>query len=152
MPLLTELYLAHPFWSWMALAAALLAIEVATGSGYLLWAAASSAATALVTGLKAGLPVELVVFALLSVATTFLAKRYMPRPLQPTGPDINDPALRIVGHRGQTAAPFAGGHGRVLVDGKEWAAELEMGGDLPAGSEVQVLAVLTGARLKVRPA
>ena len=41
---------------------------------------------------------------------------------------------------------------RVLVDGKEWAAELEDAAELAAGADVQVTRVLTGARLRVKPA
>ncbi len=39
-----------------------------------------------------------------------------------------------------------------MVDGKEWAAELEGGGELPTGAPVTVTALVTGARLKVTPA
>ena len=73
MPDLSELYLSHAFWVWMAFAAALLAIEVATGSGWLLPSSASAAAVAILavfTGIP--LPVALLVFALLSIATTLL--------------------------------------------------------------------------------
>jgi hypothetical protein len=40
----------------------------------------------------------------------------------------------------------------VFVDGKEWAAELDGGGDLAAKSKVTVLEILGGARLKVAAA
>ena len=80
-----------------------------------------------------------------------ISRRYLPRPFKARGADINDPHQRIVGHRGQAASAFEHGRGRVLVDGKEWAAELEGVGELPLGAEVQVTRVLSGARLKVRP-
>jgi membrane protein implicated in regulation of membrane protease activity len=150
MDLLNGFYAAHPFWSWVCLAALLLAAEAATGSGYLLWPAASAMLTGLIAGLRFGLPAELLVFAVLTIASTVLSRRYLPRPLMPHGPDINDPRGRIVGHRGQAACAFEHGRGRVLVDGKEWAAELEGVGELPMGAEVQVTRVLSGARLKVR--
>lgn len=148
---LAGLYGAHPFWTWMALAAVLLALEVVTGSGYLLWPSASAAVTALISELKLGSAAELLVFAILTIASTILARRYLPHPFQPKGPDINDPAHRLVGHAGQAAVAFAAGRGRVLVDGKEWAAELEDGQDLPAGAEIEVTGVISGARLKVKP-
>ncbi|EJL25398.1 hypothetical protein PMI01_04370, partial [Caulobacter sp. AP07] len=34
-------YMTHPFWVWLAVAAIFLAAEVATGTGWLLWPAAS---------------------------------------------------------------------------------------------------------------
>jgi membrane protein implicated in regulation of membrane protease activity len=39
---LTLLYTTHPFWVWLAVAAIFLAVEVATGTGWLLWPAASA--------------------------------------------------------------------------------------------------------------
>lgn len=146
-------YLAHPFWVWLALGAILLAVEVMTGSGYLLWPAASAAVVGLLTlGLGLGLPVELGAFAALTLVTTILARRYLPDPLKPTGPDINDTATRLVGHRGHAATNFEGRHGRVFVDGKEWAAELATGDPLLTGAEIKVVGVAGGALLKVQPA
>ena len=152
MELLTGLYANHPFWSWLALAAILLALEVVTGSGYLLWPSASAAVTAMLTGLGLKLPVAVALFAGLTIVTTLVARRYLPKPFRPRGPDINDPSHRIVGHEGRAASAFAGGRGRVFVDGKEWAAELEGGDELAAGSGVKVTGLLTGARLKVKAA
>ena len=150
MDLLTGLYTNHPFWSWLALAAILLAIEVVTGSGYLLWPSASAGVTALLTGLGLNLPEALAVFAGLTIVSTLVARRYLPHPFQPRGPDINDPAHRIVGHEGRAASAFTGGRGRVFVDGKEWAAELEGAQELAVGADVKVTGLLTGARLKVK--
>jgi membrane protein implicated in regulation of membrane protease activity len=149
---LTELYLQHPFWVWMAIAAILLAVEVATGSGYLLWPASAAAVVALLTGLRLGLPVELLIFAGLTIAGIVLARRYLPNPFRPRGPDINDTHQRVVGCAGQAVGAFSNGHGRVFVDGKEWAAELEGGGELASGAEVRVVGISSGARLKVKAA
>jgi membrane protein implicated in regulation of membrane protease activity len=150
MDALASLYLVHPFWTWMGLAAILLAIEVATGSGYLLWPSASAAVTGLLAGLGLGLPVELLAFAVLTIASTLIARRYLPQPFRPRGPDINDPLRRVVGHDGHAASAFSNGRGRVFVDGKEWAAELEDGEELAPGADVKVTGVIGGARLKVK--
>ena len=149
---LTTLYLEHPFWIWMALAAILLTVEVISGSGYLLWPAAAAAAVALLTGLRLGAPVELLIFSALTIASTLLARRYLPNPFRPKGPDINDTQDRVVGRSGQAVGAFHAGRGRVFVDGKEWAAELESGGDLAEGAAVTVTGVMGGARLRVKSA
>ena len=146
---LAQIYLAHPFWAWLALGAVLLAAEVVTGSGYLLWPAASAVAVALISGFGLGAPVELTAFAGLTIATTLVARRYLPSPFRPKGPDITDSHNRIIGHQGHAASAFASGHGRVFVDGKEWAAELADGGELPLGASVKVVGVLSGASLRV---
>src|SRR4029079_13934059 len=92
MPALPEPYPSHPFWVWMAFAAALLAIEVATGSGWMLPSSASAAVVAVVavsTGVS--LPVALLIFALLTIVSTLLARRYFPRSVTADhGHDIND--------------------------------------------------------------
>ena len=148
---ITSLYSAQPFWLWVALAAALLAVEVVTGSGWLLWASAAAAATAVATGLlDLSFATELLIFAILTIASTLLARRYLPRSVAARAGDINDNIARLVGHRGSAVASFAGGSGRVFIDGKEWAAELDEPGPLEAGASVEVVGV-EGARLKVRP-
>jgi membrane protein implicated in regulation of membrane protease activity len=146
------LYAAQPFWIWAGLAAAILAVEVVTGSGWLLWASASAAVTAAVVGLAdVTVPTALLIFALLTIASTLLARRYLPR--QATAPpgDINDNVARLVGHEGAAVNAFARGVGRVFIDGKEWAAELDDGETLEAGASVKVVGV-EGARLRVRRA
>jgi membrane protein implicated in regulation of membrane protease activity len=153
MPDLTTLYAAHPFWVWIALAAALLAVEVATGSGWLLWPSASAGAVAvLATFADLGLPQAVLAFAVLTIASTVLARRYLPRSLlQHPAHDINDNVARLVGHQGRAVCAFQGRAGRVFIDGKEWAAVLDDGEALEAGSRVEVTGV-TGAHLTVRGA
>ena len=63
--------------------------------------------------------------------------------------DINDNVARLVGHEGAAVTAFARGAGRVFIDGKEWAAELDDGEALEAGASVKVVGV-EGARLRVR--
>ncbi|THD81996.1 MAG: NfeD family protein [Phenylobacterium sp.] len=152
MDFVQDLFVNHPFWAWIALAAALLAIEVLTGSGWLLWPAASAGVTAIVAGFAGVSPAPAIaLFAALTLATTFLGRRYMPRLLPGHGQDINDNVGRLVGHQGRVVAAFRDQHGRVFIDGKEWAAELADGDSLEAGARVEVVGV-QGARLKVRGA
>jgi len=150
MDTIAGLYAAQPFWVWAGLAAALLAIEVVTGSGWLLWASASAAATGAVVGLLAPpTSTALLVFAALTMISTLLARRYLPRRVVASAGDINDNIARLVGHRGSAVKAFAGRVGRVFIDGKEWAAELDDGEALEAGASVEVVGV-DGARLRVR--
>jgi membrane protein implicated in regulation of membrane protease activity len=153
MPDLTVLYAAHPFWVWIALGAALLAVEVATGSGWLLWPAASAALVALaVTFAGLDLSQAALVFALLTISLALLARRYLPKSLlRHPAADINDNIGRLVGHQGRVVGAFKGRSGRVFIDGKEWAAELDEGEALEAGARVEVTGV-AGAHLRVRSA
>jgi hypothetical protein len=152
MSFVAELFATHPFWAWVALAALFLAAEVASGSGWLLWPAASAGAVALLASIAGLEPAPAFgVFAGLTIVTTFLARRYLPRSLGPHGHDINDNIARLVGHQGRAVTAFHGQHGRVFIDGKEWAAELAEGAELAAGARVEVVGV-QGARLRVRGA
>jgi membrane protein implicated in regulation of membrane protease activity len=149
---LADLYLAHPAWIWAGLAAALLAVEVAAGSGWLLWPAASAGVVAVVEGFREISPAAAVlIFAVLTIVSTLTARRYVPRRLASHAHDINDNVARLIGHEGRVVTPFQAGVGRVFIDGKEWAAELEGGETLDAGARI-VVAAVGGARLKVRAA
>ena len=121
-----------------------------TGSGWLLWPAGAAALTGIVAAAAhPGWPVEIVVFVAAAIAATYLGRRWLPRGRR-EGPDINDPSARLLGQRGEATAAFTEGRGRVFVDGKEWAADLDGGGDVAARAAVVVTEVIGGARLKVR--
>lgn len=146
---LLSFHAAHPFWTWMALGAALLAIEAGTGSGWLLWPAASAGVVALLmlTGWQPGPAVEVLIFAGLTLVTTFLARRYIIR--RTDHPDINDTFQRMIGKTGKAVTTFEHGKGRAFVANAEWAADLESGDSLAEGAPVVVTAV-NGPRLVVR--
>jgi membrane protein implicated in regulation of membrane protease activity len=147
-----DLYANHAFWAWVALGCGLLVIELLTGSGWLLWPAASAALTAITAGFAGlGPAVAVALFAVLTIATTYLGRRYLPWSLRPRERDINDNVARLLGHEGRAVSTFRERRGRVFIDGKEWAAELAEGESLEAGASVEVIGV-HGARLKVRSA
>jgi membrane protein implicated in regulation of membrane protease activity len=149
MSALASFYALHPFWVWFAVAAIFLAIEVGTGTGWLLWPAASAVLVgALALVLPTNLPAEIALFAVLTIATTYLARRFLRPALEGKAPDLNDPLLRLIGRDGQVLTAFDNGLGRVFVDGKEWQARLD--GDAPqSGQRIQVTGV-DGATLTVR--
>lgn len=147
---LHTLYASHPFWPWLALAALFLAIEVATGTGWLLWPAASAFVVGLLAeALHPGLALEVGLFAVLTIASTYLARRFLRPVLEPTSPDLNDPLQRLVGQHGQAMSAFEQGRGRVFVDGKDWAAESDE--PAPLLEQTVVVTSVDGAVLKVRP-
>lgn len=147
---LAEFYLAHGFWVWVAVAAAILAVEVSTGSGWLLWPAASAAVVAVLSLVTDSPAMEIGVFAVLTIVSTLAARRFWPRSTS-EGRDINDNVARLVGHKGRVTAAFVHGAGRVLVDGKEWAAESEDAAQaLGPDAVVEVIGLSSGSRLRVR--
>jgi len=151
---LIDFFVAHPFWLWLSIAAAFLAIEVGTGTGWLLWPAASAAAVGVVALLlPTSLPVEIALFAALTIASTYLARRFLRPALAGPDPDLNDPAQRLLGRPAEVVTAFENGRGRVFVDGKEWAAQTEGEGEDESapttGTRVSVVGV-HGAVLTVR--
>ena len=145
-------FLANPFWTWVAIGGVFLIGELMTGSGWLLWPAGAAAVVAVVTQLTGLIwPEEIVLFVVTAVVFTYLGRRFL-RPAPKGERDINALAPRLIGHEGEACGAFKAGLGRVFVDGKEWAAELDSGGDLAAKSKVKVLEILGGARLRVTAA
>jgi membrane protein implicated in regulation of membrane protease activity len=151
MDTVSAFYFAHPFWVWLAIGAVFLAIEVITGSGWMLWPAAAAALVGVASlfiphfGAAGGIAL----FAVCSLILTYVGRRLL-RTTAPGGANINDPHGRLIGHRGEASAAFQSGLGRVFVDGKEWSAELVGGEAISAGAKVEVTAVLSGARLRVK--
>jgi len=144
------LLISHPAWAWVAVGAILLVAELKTGSGWLLWPAGSAALVAfavLIAPLSFAMAV--LAFVAMTVITTYLGRRFMPKAPPPEG-QINDRRARVVGQRGTVATAFQSGRGRVFVDGKEWAAEIEGEAAPTVGADVEVLDIVGSARLKVR--
>ena len=146
---LLDFYGTHSFWVWVAIAAALLALEVAAGSGWLLWPSASAAVMAFVSLFTPSAALEIGLFAALTIVTTLTARKFWPKEAPGPG-DINDNVSRLVGHRGRVAMAFVGGAGRVMIDGKEWAADSEDGEPLETEAIVEVVGLSGGMRLLVR--
>ena len=150
MTTLFDFFANHAVAGWLAAAAVLLIAELASGSGWLLWPAGSAAVVGLITlGPHLTVVEQAAVFAVLTIASTYIGRRFLgPGPRR--GHDLNDPLPRLIGREGRAATSFEGGRGRVFVDGKEWAAELEGAGPVAPGGRIEVVALVGGARLKVR--
>lgn len=150
MDAIVAVYQSQPFWLWIALGCLILAVEAAAGTEWLLWPAVSAGVVAVVTLIapNLGLPVEVAIFAVLTLVTS-LASRRLIRRVNPAEADINDRSARLVGVRAQVVQPFVDGRGRVFVSGSEWAADID--GDAPPVGGSVVVAAIDGPRLKVKP-
>jgi|GEM_PF-103693 len=161
---LIDLLFAQPvgfqaFWVWLVICGLILGCEALIGTQWLLWPAAAAGVVALLT--LTGLPnlfVQILVFSILTIGLTVLAKRFL-KGAVPV-PDINDSHLRLVGREAVVIEAFddAGGHenvGRVSLDGVEWPAVYEHTPDdqapILAEARVKIIKVSEG-RLFVRPA
>lgn len=150
---LYNLWLGHPSAAWIAIGVALLALETVTGSGWLLWPAAAALLPAAVSAfwLRDDVGAQWALYAVTAIALTWIGRRYLRQwPQTPT--DINDARKAMIGQVGQVTSASSHGQCRVMVGGKEWAAEAADGSQPEAGARVEVLAVIGGAKLQVRQA
>lgn len=146
---LADLYVAQPFWIWLAIGVLLLAVEAMFSTEWLLWPAVSAGVVAVMTaaGLRLGLPGEMAVFAVLTVIATLLSRRLISK-ANPDGPDINDRDSRLVGQRARVVETFVSGRGRVFISGAEWPAEIV--GEAPVEGQDVVVMRVNGSLLTVQ--
>jgi membrane protein implicated in regulation of membrane protease activity len=146
---LADLYVAQPFWIWLAIGVLLLAVEAMFSTEWLLWPAVSAGVVAVMTaaGVRLGLPGEVAVFAVLTVIATLLSRRLISK-ANPAGPDINDRDSRLIAQRARVVEAFVSGRGRVFISGAEWPAEIE--GEPPVEGQDVVVMRITGSLLTVQ--
>ena len=105
---------------------------------------------ALAAALGAGVPLQLLIFAIVSVATLVSTRGMVTRALQ-RSPIVQSNVNSLVGQRGVVTVPItsATGRGQIRVGGEFWTARPYMEGtdDIDAGSPVEVLAVEGNAAL-----
>lgn len=134
-------------WNWFVLAAGLALLETVIPGVHFMWFALAAVIMGGV-GLMVPMPIplQLILFALLAIATIFIARRfYSGRDITTDVPALNDRGLQYVGRTVTVVEPIANGRGKVSVGDTVWAAE---GDDAPEGSRVKVLGV-SGTILKV---
>ncbi|MBI1188495.1 MAG: NfeD family protein [Alphaproteobacteria bacterium] len=112
-------------WHWAALGLVLLVAEVSTGTTFLLWPALAAGFTALVAWLG-GVdgPTQLGLFAVLTLALTWLGARYVRgRWLQPAQDSkLNERGQQMIGQRGMAIDAFVNGEGAVKLGDTRWRA------------------------------
>ncbi len=145
-----------PFWYWWVLAVVLLVIELSTGSTYFLWPAIAAAVTGLisVTPLGAFWQSQLLAFAVLTVALSVFAPRYVKPWIHRTQKDhqhLNERGAQKVGRRATVDETFVNGAGKVRLGDTLWLAESENGDDFVGGATVTVVRV-EGTKLFVEAA
>ncbi|RKR00452.1 NfeD family protein [Maricaulis maris] len=151
MDLLLSVFDRMNLWAWWAISGVILIAELLTGTTYLLWPAAAAFLTGFVALEVLGVswPVQLVVFAMLSVVLLWAGDRWVrPAMKAGAGSGLNDRSSRMVGQRVIVVADFAAGRGRVKYGDSEWAAETSDGSDPASGATLTVEAI-NGVVLRV---
>lgn len=129
---LVDLLFAQPagfqaFWVWLVIGGIILGTEALIGTQWLLWPATAAGVVAVLTltGLPINLFTQILVFFILTLLLTVLARRFLKE--AEAAADINDSQLRLVGREALVIEAFddRSGHeslGRVIIDGVEWPA------------------------------
>jgi membrane protein implicated in regulation of membrane protease activity len=138
-------------YGWWLLALVLVAAEMIAPGYFLLWIGIAAGAMGLLTLVVPGLSalVQAIAFALLSIAACLVYWKYI-RPLAEQRNDqplLNQRGQRMVGRRVIVVEAIVNGRGKVGVGDGQWLAE---GPDLPAGAEVEIVA-LQGTTFTVKP-
>lgn len=141
------------YWHWLAFGVLLMLVEILVPGVVFLWLGIAGVLTGL---LLAALPdmgwqVQLVVFAVLSVAAIFLGRRFVASRQGPTDhPTLNRRGRSMVGTRATLRDATVSGRGRIRIGDTMWALRLASpDGELPADTEVTVVEV-DGVTLVVR--
>jgi membrane protein implicated in regulation of membrane protease activity len=139
------------YW-WWALALVLIAGEVLAPGFFLLWIGIAAAAMGVVTWVVPGLGalLQAVLFVALAFASCAFYWRYvrgrLARGDDPAAATLSRRGAQMIGQHYVLAEAIVNGRGKARVGDGQW---LVAGPDLPAGAEVEVVAV-DGSLLKVR--
>jgi membrane protein implicated in regulation of membrane protease activity len=127
----------EPHWTWLAIGLLLAAAEMAVPGVFLIWMAGAALITGLITWLAPiGLPLQIVVFAVLAIVAVFTGKRYLrANPIVPADPLMNDRGGRLLGETVVVTYAIDGGTGRVKQGDSEWLAR---GPDAEPGTRMRV--------------
>jgi membrane protein implicated in regulation of membrane protease activity len=83
-----------------------------------------------------GLPLQIVVFAVLAIAAVFSGRRYLrDHPIEPVDPKMNDRGAQAIGEIVVVTSAIDTGRGRVRLGDSEWLAK---GPDAEPGSRMRV--------------
>ena len=126
-------------WAWIALGLVLAVGEMTIPGVFLIWMAGAAIITGVVTwALPISVPLQVVLFAVLSVAAVFIGRNWLrANPIMPADPMMNDRGGRAVGETVLVTQVIEGGEGRVKLGDSEWIAK---GPDAEPGTRMRVTA------------
>ena len=128
-----------PHWAWLALGLLLAVGEMTIPGVFLIWMAGAAVITGLVTwALPVSVPVQVVLFAVLSVGGVFIGRNWLrANPIIAADPMMNDRGARAIGETVLVTQVIEGGEGRVKLGDSEWIAK---GPDAEPGTRMRVTA------------
>jgi membrane protein implicated in regulation of membrane protease activity len=137
---------------WLVVALILVAVELATLAFVALYLAVGAVGAGVASIAGAELPLQILVFAVVSVASLVLTRKPLMRALRKT-PTVVSNAPNVVGKRAVVTVAVGAGpgqRGQVRVGTEYWSARSESENPIDEGTTVEV-AGIDGVALVVRP-
>lgn len=131
----------HGHWTWASIGLVLIVVEVAAPGAFFLWVGIAAGVTGLLTAVipDMGWQVQLALFAVLSVASTVLGRRFFRwRPIRTTHQGLNRRGMSLVGREYVLQQAIVNGASRLKTGGTTWQVE---GPDLEVGASVRVTGI-----------
>ena len=137
---MTAMLAIEPHYAWLTIALVLAVAEMAIPGVFLIWMAGAALITGLLSWvLPLGVPIQIVIFAVLSILAVFMGRRYLVRhPVVSADPLMNRRGDRAVGEMVVVTQAIVGGSGRVRLGDSEWLAR---GADAAAGTRLTVTGI-----------
>ncbi|MDE2437028.1 MAG: NfeD family protein [Sphingomonadales bacterium] len=126
-----------PHWLWLGLGLVLAIGEMVIPGVFLIWLAGAALATGLAAWiLPIGLPLQVVLFALLAIVSVFVGRNWLAKnPVEPADPLMNDRGARAIGEIVVVTEALRPGSGRVRLGDSDWLAR---GPDAETGTRMRV--------------
>lgn len=140
-------------WSWWVAGLLLLMAEIVMPGVFLIWIGIAAIIVGSLSLVFWGDPfwlwqVQILIFAILSVACALIGRRIMSRSAETDEPLLNQRGASLVGRTATLSEPISEGRGRIRIDDTFWIVS---GPDLPVGAQVRITHG-TGQELRVEPA
>ncbi|MBF0256146.1 MAG: NfeD family protein [Gammaproteobacteria bacterium] len=129
------------YWHWWVLAVVFVVLEIFSPAAFFLWMGVAAGLVGLVLLVLPDINWEwqLLIFALFSLASILVSRRYLDRnPIATDQPHLNRRGEQYLDRTFTLDAPIVNGYGKIRVDDSSWKVE---GDDCPAGTRVRVIGV-----------
>ncbi|MEQ1537342.1 MAG: NfeD family protein [Sphingorhabdus sp.] len=125
-------------WFWLSLGFILGAVEMVAPGFFLMWLGLAAIIVGMLTwALPISLPLQVALFAIISVLTVYAGKKFLKdNPIESDDPMLNNRGARLTGEIVTVIEAITDGHGRVRVGDTDWSAR---GADAAAGAKVRVI-------------
>ncbi|MES9828478.1 MAG: NfeD family protein [Candidatus Thiodiazotropha sp.] len=138
------------YWHWLILAVVLMILEVFSPGAFLLWLGLAAGTVGLLLLLIPDITwqIQILLFAMLSVATIVLVRAFLQRrPIETDQPHLNRRGEQYLDRTFTLQEPIVNGEGKIHVDDTTWKIT---GEDCPAGTRIRISGV-QGVVLQVSP-